>query len=391
LRNQLVRDVVVIGAGPAGLTAARELARRGRDVVVLEEHHQIGQPVHCTGLVGLGAFEELDLPREPILSVAGAAAFRAGDAPPLVVASERVRAAIVDRGAFDAALARQAAAAGAEVRVGCRVTRIDRSDEGVLAHLEGGPPLAARACILACGAQYRFNRAFGLGVPRVFVQTAQVQIPFPPLDHIEVRFGRDLAPGGFAWIVPFRREGGSYARIGLMATDRVRARFDRYLAELAGEVALDRRDVPPPRLKMLPLGPVARTYAARVLAVGDAAGLVKPTTGGGIYYSVLSGQLAAQTLDEALAAERVDDTGLSRYEERWRVRLGPEIRIGLAFRAIASRLSDRAIRTLLDLARSDGLVPLVTEAADFNWHRRAALALLRNPAFRRVVFESWWG
>lgn len=385
-----MRDVVVIGGGPAGLAAARELALGGYDVLVLEEHSHIGQPVHCTGLLGLEAFEELPLPRDAILGVAGSAIFRAADGSSLVVSSERVRAAVLDRGAFDAALAREAERAGAEIRRDARVVGLERSDRCVIVVVAGAPPVAARACVLACGTNYRFNRAFGLGVPRAFVQTAQVEAPFPPLDHVTVQLGRDLAPGGFAWIVPLVRNGRAYARIGMMARNRIRGRFEQYLGGLAREFDLDRRTIPPPRLKMLPLAPIARTYASRVVAVGDAAGLVKPTTGGGIYYGVLSGRLAAQTLDEALRLNRLDEVGLRSYEERWRARLGPEIRIGLAFRALASRLSDRAVSALLDLGRTDGIGPLVAEAADFNWHRRAALALLKNPAFRRVVFESWW-
>ena len=61
--------------------------------------------------------------------------------------------------------------------------------------------------------------------------------------------------------------------------------------------------MPAPRLKILPLGPVTRTYADRVVAVGDAAGLVKPTTGGGIYYGLLSGSIAAEVLGDALQGE----------------------------------------------------------------------------------------
>jgi flavin-dependent dehydrogenase len=148
---------------------------------------------------------------------------------------------------------------------------------------------------------------------------------------------------------------------------------------------------PQPRLKILPLGPVSRTHGTRVLAVGDAAGLVKPTTGGGIYYSLVSGQIAGDTLDEALRADDLRDVRLARYETAWRGRLGPEIRIGLAFRTLASRMTDRAIDAVVELARVDGLVPLLRQTADFNWHRQSALALLRHAQFRRILLSSLWG
>ena len=140
-------------------------------------------------------------------------------------------------------------------------------------------------------------------------------------------------------------------------------------------------------MKILPLGPVKKTYGPRLLAVGDAAGLVKPTTGGGIYYGLLSGQIAAEVLSPALREDDLSESRLRAYEERWQSRLGSEIRIGLTFRALASRLSDRAIDSLVELARVDGLVPLLKQTADFNWHAGSALALLRHPQFRRSCWR----
>lgn len=250
--------------------------------------------------------------------------------------------------------------------------------------------LFARALVLACGANYRFNRALGLGIPRAYVQSAQVEMPYASLPHIDVRMGRTIAPAGFAWAVPFVRGDVPYARLGLLCETDARARFDAFTAQLAREHGMPAAPMPPPRMKMLPLGPVPKTVSDRVLAVGDAAGLVKPTTGGGIYYGMLSGVYAAETLDACLAADRLAERDLRPYEARWRERIGPDIRAGLAFRRLASRLGDRGIDALVELARVDGIVPLLKETADFNWHRRAALALLRHPAFRRAVISSIW-
>jgi flavin-dependent dehydrogenase len=140
---------------------------------------------------------------------------------------------------------------------------------------------------------------------------------------------------------------------------------------------------------MLPLGPISRTYANRVVAVGDAAGLVKPTTGGGIYYGLLSGAIAADVLGDALLGDRLGEQPLRRYETLWRRRLGREIKVGLAFRRIAARLNDESIDALIDLARVNGIVPLLQRNASFNWHSAAAVALLGHPSFRKIVFKSW--
>jgi flavin-dependent dehydrogenase len=190
-------------------------------------------------------------------------------------------------------------------------------------------------------------------------------------------------------LVPLQRGAQPFARIGLITESRSRERFIAFAGALATQVGADVDRIPPPRLKILPLGPIAKTYSDRVLAVGDAAGLVKPTTGGGIYYGLLSGTLAAEVLADALHTNRLDAPALRRYESNWRKRLGREIRVGLAFRRIAARLSDDSIDSLIELARVNGIVPLLQEHASFNWHGKAAIALLAHPSFRKIVFRSW--
>lgn len=389
-RTSNIRDVVVVGAGPAGLTAAAKLASLGHDVVVLEEHSEIGHPVHCTGVLGVEAFDELDLPREPILAITGAASFRHGHGEPVIVDTERIKAAVIDRGRFDAALAARAVAAGAEVRTSARVDGLSVSSTGVTVRVRDGETVEARACVLACGANYRFNRELGLGVPREFVQTAQIETPFALLPRIDVRFGRQIAPGGFAWAVPFLRDGQPYARLGLFCDSGASPRFREYSRQIAHEWGIDPASLPPPRMKMLPLGPVKKTVAERVVAIGDAAGLVKPTTGGGIYYSILSGVMAAEALGAALNRDELGERQMRACEDGWRARLGPDIRAGLAFRALATRIGDRGIQAVIEVARVDGIIPLLKETADFNWHRKAALALLKHPAVRKAVLSSIW-
>ncbi len=152
-----MRDVVIVGGGPAGLMAARTLSQLGHDAVVLEEHNKIGVPVHCTGIIGLDAFAELNLSRDTILEVAHAARFHAADGNTVVVESDQIHAAIVDRRLFDERLAYQAVAAGAEVRTGSRVAQLEPEHDRVRLRTVAGENLTARetACPEGAGAVIR--------------------------------------------------------------------------------------------------------------------------------------------------------------------------------------------------------------------------------------------
>ncbi len=382
----------MVGAGPAGLAAAAALATEGLAVLVLEEHDQVGEPVHCTGVLGLDAFAEFDLPRDTICTIARTARFHGRHGRSVRIDGGEIAAAVIDRGRFDRALADRAISAGAVLMRGARVQAVTIAPRGVTATIrqaDGERAVSGRVCILACGAQYRFNRQLGLGIPRAYLQTAQLETPFPDVPDVEIDLDRTLAPRGFGWIVPFRRGESSMARVGLMATDRIAIRFGDYLRAVSTRHGANPLAVRP-RVRLLPLAPVKRTYGDRVLAVGDAAGLAKPTTGGGIYYSLLSGRLAAEVLVPALARDRTDAATLRPYESRWQSRLGPELRAGMAFRTLAARFDDNAVDALLELAVLDGIVPLLRRTANFNWHSAAALALLKNPGFRRIVLSSLW-
>jgi geranylgeranyl reductase family protein len=382
-------DVLVVGGGPGGLYAAERLARRGVRVVVCEEHAAVGSPVHCTGVLAAESVDEFDLPRAATLNTLTTARF-VSPAGLVVEYTPRVPlATVIDRVAFDAALAVRAQAAGAELRRGARVSDLQPSAAGVRVSV-GADVIDARLVVLACGANYSFQRRFGLGLPRQYLHTAQRELRARTLHDVEMHFGRLVAPDGFAWVVPVVRPDGEYVRIGAMASGDALGCYARMLARVAdrwGVVA----DGVPPRQKVLPLGEISRTYADRMLVIGDAAGLVKPTTGGGIHYSILSGGLAADVAADALARDRCDAEFLSAYEKAWRGQLGDELDTQQALRHVVTRLSDAEIDSLFDLAQTDGIMPLVRKTAQFNQHRHLIRALFKHPPARRILFQALVG
>ncbi|MEW6320212.1 MAG: NAD(P)/FAD-dependent oxidoreductase [Acidobacteriota bacterium] len=382
-----MRDVAVIGGGPGGLVAAEQLAASGFRVAVFEEHQEIGCPVHCTGVLADEALAELRLPVGSVLNPLSTVRFVGPGGASFAYTTPSVEAVVIDRHTFDAALSDQAVRAGAELERGRRVEQIDTGPDGVTLTFAGGAVVRARAAILACGASYGIQRRLGMGMPHKFLQSAQLEVPADRLGDVEVHFGSEIAPRGFAWAVPVRRPTGTFARVGVMADSDAGLFFKRMVERLRDRWGLDVPEGAQPRRRMLPLGSIRRTYADRLLAVGDAAGLVKPTTGGGIYYSIVSGRTAADVLGEKLATGDLGQASLREYERRWRARFQPEFAAQLALRALAERLSDADIQTLFDLASTDGILPLVRRTARFNRHRDFIMALFKHGGARRVLFN----
>jgi geranylgeranyl reductase family protein len=365
---------------------AARLAERGVRTLVCEEHHRVGDPVHCTGVLAADSFSAFNLPDHATLNQLSSVRFLSPGGIPVDYATPVPLATVIDRPVFDRALADRAIAAGAKIRGAARVTALDVDAKGVRASVAGGT-VHARLVVLACGATYKFQRHFGFGLPTTYLQTAQRELPARDAGDVELHFGRDVAPGGFAWAVPVLRPEGAFVRVGVMASRDIRSCYDRMLGRIRNRWGVNSLDVAP-RVKILPLGAVGRTYGDRMLAIGDAAGLVKPTTGGGIHYSIVSAALAADVAVDALAADRLDAQVLSAYETAWRAELADEFEAQQELRRVAASLSDKAIDSFFELAHTDGIMPIVRATARFNQHRPLIRALFNHPPARRVLFRS---
>jgi digeranylgeranylglycerophospholipid reductase len=132
-----------------------------------------------------------------------------------------------------------------------------------------------------------------------------------------------------------------------------------------------------PSYDIVPLRPLPKTYADRVLVVGEAAGQVKPTTGGGIYYGLLCADIAAEVLHQAFVAGDFSAAILSAYEKKWRARLNRELTIGYWARTLLSRLSNNHIDRLFHRASKKGVPELIVtgNSFSFDWHSRLLLRM----------------
>ncbi len=380
-------DVAVVGAGPTGCYAARQLARLGYEVLVLEEHAEIGEPVHCTGIIGLEACERFDLDPSCIEAYLSSARFISPGGRSFLVSSEEAQAVVVDRCRFDRVLGKQALSAGASFLLGTRVERVSVRDDCVLiSAMCLGEPLAFRSSLViaATGTDETVTEQLGLaersGPSRFGAQLFAEPID---LDRVEVHFGQHVAPGGFAWAVPANGHG---CRVGLVSQARPQSLLNGFAEALEARGAI-RRNGAPMRCRGVPSGPRTPSYGERLLVIGDAAGQVKATTSGGIYYGLLGAEAAVVAADRGLRLGDLGADRFSEYEAEWMGRIGAEQRIGRVLRKIHAALSDRDIDSLFWVARHVG-VPRMLSRLRFDWHTAGLLTLLWRELFGAFAVQE---
>jgi len=373
--------VIVVGAGPAGSYLAYELASSGHSVAVFEEKRASGLNACCTGIISTECLQSLDPDKDTVLTEVKSARFYSPSGRCLRFQTENVQAYVVNRFLLDRTLASKAQARGAQYFFSSPVIDILPGKESIQVEaLCSGAreKFSARAVALANGFTPKLPHRLGLGRINHLLIGAQAEIEAKDIDEFEVYFGQGIAPGAFAWLVPIS---STRAYAGLLATSRAKLHLQEFLNSLFRRGRIKSPDAEIGQ-RAVPMGTLIRSYGDRLLVVGDAAGQVKPTTGGGIWFGHLGARIAAGVLGEALHSDNLTTGRLSRYQKEWKAAMGQELSRGYWARWVYARLSDRQIEGIFEALDSDGMAGALLSSGDFSfdWHTKLILTVLRRSS-----------
>lgn len=340
----------VIGAGPAGAYSAYLLAKSGYDVDIYEEHKSIGSPVQCTGIVTSAITEILPVKPELVVNKINRVKVVAPNNNSVEI-KLKTPDLVLDRARFDQSLVQQAVDAGAGLFTNHRLVGMDGRKlqftvSGKTRFVEHN-----KVIIGADGPLSAVGKSVGSVIKNFFIGSQAVVEDSFEKDCVEIFLLRQ----GFGWVLP---ENDKRARAGVFGYKHAAAKLDEILkTRLPDCKTLAKQG------GLIPVySPRLNTYRDGTYLVGDAAGMVKATTGGGIVQALT----AAVQLEKSIRTRQ-------NYESLWKQKLNKSLLLHLAARKVLDRFSDAQFNQLIDLTAQDKMKELLgthsrDKPLDFAWN-----------------------
>jgi len=332
----LTCDILVVGAGPAGTSAAREAALKGADVIVVERRAVVGVPVQCAEYIPAPLLGELCLPSDFVVQpLRGMKTFLNGR----IVQEIAAPGYTIHRDAFDQALAEEARKAGAEILLSTRA--LSRAGSEVIIRKNGASSSKVRAKVII-GADGPHSKVAGWigSINRNLIPAVQVKVRLDhPMEFTEVFFD-DRIYGGYGWLFP---KGGE-ANVGvgmkkhLDSSRELGKRLVDLLSLLAGAGKIKGK-LPGITAGWIPAEAPRAIHGENILLAGDAAGHTHPITGAGIPQAVIGGRMAGKWAADATVSG--DMSLLANYESEWTELFGETLERGFSRRQLLERNWDR--------------------------------------------------
>lgn len=365
-------DVVVVGGGPVGCKTAALLAK-DHDVLILEEHKEVGSPVQCAGLITETTISLSGI-RPVILNKFHGANVVFPGGSVATIHSADVKAIMIDRADFDRKLAESAVDNGAEIRFSSKYDHHSVHDGIVTVHA-GGDEIETRMIIGADGHSSKVASSIPNNGPKEYLRGLQYDVKsrYETDDMITLRIGTDIAPGLFSWEAPY----DDYVRAGLCISWDAGLPSD-YMKVLMKRAGLEGKEILARSSGKIPVGRRHRTYADNLLLIGDAASQVKPISAGGLYPAMMSMEPLCQTVNESFMSEDFSSKVLSRYERRWGDTVGKELDHAYSLRKIYTKCTNRDMDSMFKSVGNERANSIL-DAVDIDRPSSYARLALRNP------------
>ena len=359
-KSSIMYDAVVAGGSISGLLAAREIAKEGYSVLVLEEGFEVGSPEHCGGLVSKNALKELELEpsQKTFDSEIECAKIFSPEGKEITINSKRQQIIVINRRELDKQAARQAKDNGAKICV--KTSFQEKIKDGV--RTSNGEIKCKY--FVDCRGVLRLANKDRDGI----LLTAQYEVyaDWIKEGQVEVYFDQKRYPEFFAWIIPSDEGKG---KVGIAGKGvNVSDTLNEFLKQ-KGEFSTIRKIFAPIWIK----GPIKRFVEGNTVIVGDAAGQAKPTTAGGIFTSGMGGVYAGQAIAAFLKTNERKE--LDNYQKKWTERFGKEFEKQLLARKILERMDNQTINKLFETITPD-IINEISEKDDFDFHTSSIIKLL---------------
>lgn len=383
-------DIIIAGAGPAGSMAAKEAAKAGASVLMIERKKEIGAPVRCGEGIGSHWLEEMGLKigdRSVCSHINGSLLVAPDLKHKIRVRTPETKGVVVDRKVFDKELAEDAGRAGAKIMIKSEVVEVKKEGgrvTGVVVETDGRKEeFASKVLIATDGGESTVARMAGINSTATLydsdfgVEYEMVNVDCE--DLIEIYFGTGWAPRGYTWVFP---KGKDKANVGVGIGGTEKGHAIDYLNKF---LKLERfKNAQPVALKagIIPVGaPMRGLVLDGFIVAGTAAHQVDPIHGGGICLAMDAGMMAGKVAAKCALSNKCDSKSLSEYETAWRAKREAKLLKRLKLRKVLEKLNDDDLNAIFQSVGDEDITRLLN--SDFGVVVKKVL--LKRPQLLKVL------
>jgi len=384
-------DILVVGSGPSGSTIAKKLSVYGYKVAIVEEHVSVGLPVQCTGLISPETIS-LSQYKGHILNTIYGANIYSPTLKKYEFSSSIAKAVVIDRRDYDRYLINEASKKGVDILLQHKFLSYQIDGKNIVSKIKtnnGLIEIKSKILVGADGFGSTVRKRAKIPGPKEMLSAYEMEVSTKELDSkkVEVYFGNNIAPSFFGWVVPAE----NFYRIGIAAlTSNYNALhyFEKFKKAFMHAHNLQENDIKELSIITggIPIGIMKSFTYKNIVLVGDAASTIKPISGGGIYYGILSSEVASKYISEAIDSN--DLTRLKMYEKIWYSSYGKELKKGHTLRKIFKSLNDKDLEKLLKLLNDENLIKIVTEGNIDKPSELAKILIKKFPTIAKMLLPK---